>query len=331
MTVRALVLALVVLLAGCSAQVPPVPSVDSVRDGGSSSPWGEETLTVALRYDASTDRDFAPLVSRALAYWEAHAAEYAGYAVDYRLVPDAADPDVVVTVVEEIPDCGTEEHAAGCAPHVTRGPVERPVRVQVRTGFSDASTVQVLKHEFGHILGLDHGDPPLGVMTARSELTTLPRPNATERAFPWNHTTLSVAVDLAAVPASERDAVRRQIDAALDYYDRGADGTVPENVSFEYVASPERADVAIRFTERSPCHEGPASCGTLSGPDPDGDGAMETYTDLTITLTGIDADAVAWHVARWLGTGFGFDEESEFPEPLRRDATAREQRSEWWR
>ncbi|MFB6170962.1 MAG: matrixin family metalloprotease [Haloarculaceae archaeon] len=324
---RALALVLLVVLAGCATSYAANP----LWTGDDDNPWREETLTVAVHAPPGDARNYQPLVRQALDYWEQHAEQYAGYPIAYQIDDDSADPDLNVSFVPDVTDCGSETHTAGCAPVLTEPTqVHRPVTVRVRTDFSDASTVRVLEHELGHTLGLSHSDAPQPLMAARSQLTTLPQPNATERALPWNHSDLRVYVDDAAVASADRAEVERQIGAALDYYDRGAEGTVPENVSFVRVDDPARADVVVEFRDTDACTAGSGTCGSVAGVDPDGDGALERYTKLHVTVVGIDPAAVGWHVGYWLGYGFGFDENSDYPPPFR-DASYEERRSEWWR
>lgn len=333
--------ALLLVLAGCSmpsvdgspttapdsqAKAEGSPTAEAAAVGRN--PWPTDELTVAIDAPVGDDRDYAPLVRRAIGYWEERSRRYAGYEIDYRFAPDAGDPDVLVSFVDEVEGCDNISEAAGCAPYVTPGTrVPDPARIQVRTGLSNESTALVLQHELGHTLGLDHGDPPERVMAANTALTTLPQPNATERALAWTDAELSVFVDYA--NASADAAVRRQVRHALDYYDRGAGGTVPENVSFTTTDDRAAADVVVEFPGDSPCTAGSGSCGYRFGHDLDGDGALETYNRLRITTTGIEPRAVGWHVAYWLGYGFGFDENGDWPAVLR-DATDRERRGAWW-
>jgi hypothetical protein len=292
-------------------------------------PWGEAPLVVGI--DApDSDPSYAPLVEEATAYWATNAEQYAGYDIDYRVDPNAESPDIVVTFVDDVPTCGSTRDAVGCAPLVTDSTqVDPPERVYVKTGLSTESTVLVLKHELGHTLGLRHTDEPRDVMRAESVLYTQPKPNATERAFPWRDSEFTVYVD--ETNSSDPAGTREQVQHALTYYETGADGAagVPSNLSFRFVDSADDADVVVRFSETSPCGEGAGSCFQTLGPDPDGDGAIETYSKLRITLVDLDTPAVGWHVGNWLAYGFGMEDVDERPEPFQK-ASYSDRRSAWW-
>jgi hypothetical protein len=355
---RVLLLVALVVLAGCiafsgsptSGPDAPAPAVTDPNDVDDT----RESSALVVGIDAPGSRTFEPPVRRALAYWERNAERYADAPMTFRLAPDAADPDVTVAFVPTIDDCGAHGHTAGCAPLLTDSATADDAEVRVLDDLSNASTSLVVEHEIGHVLGLDHGDAPQAVMAPRTTLTTRPEPDASERALPWASSTLSVFVERRTgsnasgtestvggrtapgdrtagdrTAAGERGVRGEQIEHALDYYARGAGGTVPENVSFERAASPANADVVVRFAEHSPCGSDRGSCGSVLGTDPDGDGALETHTKLTITLTDLDGEAVGWHVARWLGYGFGLDGR-EYPPVLRESASYGERRSAWW-
>jgi hypothetical protein len=328
---KALGLALLMVASGCTA----VSDSGLLGDRWQGDPDNHfRSETVAVSYDpGDRDREYGPIVRAAADYWSDHSDHYAGFPVSFRVVADRAESDVHVRFVDRIEDCGTHdgERTVGCAPILTdQGQVDRPVDVQVRTGFSNDSTVAVLKHELGHTLGLTHADEPQAVMRPESRLTTPPEPNATDRALPWQAETLAVYTDYGDVPSSEREATDRQVTEALAYYERGAGGTVPEAVAFRRVADPADAHLVITVTDESDCRATAGSCGTVRGADPDGDGALEYYTRLEIAVVGLDTAAVGWHVGRRLGFGFGLDTDAEYPPPLRENVTYDQRRSEWW-
>ncbi|ELZ92945.1 Matrixin [Haloferax mucosum ATCC BAA-1512] len=302
----------------------PTPTTTPASGFG---PWGSDPVVIAVEVPEGDDREYASLVSEAAAFWEANDARYLGYEIDYEVDADARNPDLVVRFSDDIPECSGQADAAGCAPYITdRRQIDRPETVYVRTGFGDRSTAEVIEHELGHTLGLDHDDEPAELMNATSILYTLPRTNATDKAFPWDDSSFTVYVN--DTGAADTDAARDQVRNALDYYTDGAPG-MPDNVTFTYVSDPDEAEVRISFAETSPCVRGAASCAAASGYDPDGDGALETYGGLRIVLVDLDTDAVGWHVGYWFAHYLGAEDDEDKPDPFR-NATYSERRSEWW-
>lgn len=304
------------VLAGCGGIVEQADSVT----GSDEHPFAGEQVTVVVN---GTDRERA-LAADGLAYWAANATDYAGFDVAFRVVapgkrPDGG-PDVRLRFVETVGACGDTEFPAGCAPRVNASTgVDRPATVAIRRGLSDDATRLVVRHETGHLLGLTHTDRPRDVMTHERDLATLPRPDATERANPWNDTTLTVAL-----VGGDAD-YGSELDYALAYVREGADGAVPENVSVRVVENATAADVTVRTVGSDDCTDGAGSCLLLEGPDPDQDGAIETYTSAEIRLVGVDTDAASWHIAsQFVGTFHTADS------PDRLDAAdARERRGAW--
>jgi len=330
---RTLLAAGLLVLAGCTTTAPgTADSATTAPDRAMTdaapdrtNPWGESTLTVAINDSSNSSREFEPLVRSSLEFWANNTTRYVGYPLEFELDRDADDPDVVVRFVDRIESCANVTGAAGCAPFVTDSShVSRPVSVDVVDSYSNASTRLILKHELGHVLGLNHSAEPQSVMAPTSQLETLPRTNATERRLPWDDPNFTVHVDDGGDPA-----VREQVRHALDYYADGADGAVPANVTYEFVDNRTEAEVVVNVSDELPCREGSGSCGRVQGIDPDGDDALERYDELRVTLSGVDDDAVGWHVGYWLGYSFGFETESEWPEPFR-DATYEDRRTEWW-
>ena len=231
--------------------------------------------------------------------------------------------DVSLRFVGTVGACGDTEFPAGCAPRIDASTgVDRPATVEVRRGLADESTRLVVRHEAGHLLGLGHTDRPRDVMAHERDLATLPRPNATERANPWNGSTVTVAL----VDAGEdRDRYRAELDYALDYVREGADGAVPADVSVRVVEDPGAADVVVRPASADDCTAGEGSCLFLEGTDPDADGAIETYTSAEIRLVGLDTDAASWHIASQL---VGTFHTGDTPDRLDETDT-RERRGAW--
>jgi hypothetical protein len=324
---RAVLVALVLVLAGCS--VPSLPFSPDSAATEDVEPWAETEFVVAVEANESFAKH-ERAVRNATRYWEREGERYLGHPVAFRVAPNASDPDIVVRAVAAITDCGAQDHAAGCAPYAED--LRRrsdPATVRIKTGFDLPSTSQVTRHEFGHLLGLEHDDEPQAIMASRTVLATTAKRNVTERPLPWQSPTLTVYVDESTVDPADRSTVREQVDHAITYYNEGADGSVPANVTFTRVDDPATADVQVSFPTTLPCGETPGSCARLSGLDPDDDGALEWYTAASIYVGGVESRQVGWHVGRWFGSALGADDDADLPEPFR-DAPYHDDRRDWW-
>lgn len=268
-------------------------------------PWGVEPIEVVVENPSGLDTDIHPEVMQALNYWEDEIDPGKRYQPDFRMVSESEHPEIRVEVVKTIDGCGVHEDsvALGCAPVIPQNAtVTDPVTVQVRAGHSPDVMREILKHEFGHVLGYSHYEGPENVMAgdlssrAPDEVT-----DAVDRRFPWASDALDVAV---VAEAGSEAEVRERVRRALTYYEHGADGTVVAPPTFELVDDPEEADIVVELRDSvTDCDVvgRQSSCAHWDGPDVDRDEAPEYLTDAHIVIGSGGHEYAGWHVGYWLG------------------------------
>ena len=158
-----------------------------------------------------------------------------------------------------------------------------------RYDLNDESTVTALEHAFGRTLGRTHAaSDELPFVSETFGGVLLREPDATARGFPWDHTPLTVAVEVGwehAPKSVERD-YERQAEQAIRYDDEGADGSTPDSLRSRLVSTVTDADVVIRVVEHD---EGDRAgvkwrwFGRDDDGDDDGDDACEEVTGVEIS------------------------------------------------
>lgn len=362
MRYRVLSIVLLVVLAGCSGGTPPsatttptdnadLPTTSTEQPATTTetapptsrttvvttteppnNPWQSETVTVAVEHwnTSGVPALYLDSVRNATQYWNQAYQNYSEFEdIHFEVEPNATSPDITVSIASTVEYCGgtVNETFVGCADiHDSGDVVYGESSVEIEAGYTPQSTNETMRHEFGHLLGLEHGMEPTSLMAATHETVALSEPNATERAYPWLTTNLTVAIT-----GSPSETQRDQIHHALAYYEDGAGGLLTEQrPDFTVVRDSDSADIVIDVARNSwACgqqYEG-GSCGELFGYNEDVDGALEYYSAATITLAATDDETTAWHVAYWLAYDFGATAD-EIPEPLDREDD--DPRSAWW-
>lgn len=292
-------------------------------------PWlGKNELTVKVSSRSNVDQDITSAVEDALEYWESNDDRYAYYNATFTLDSDAEDPDILIQAVDSVSVCGGGDTTStiGCASLLTQGQLASDLeRVNVVAGYNQATTTQIVKHELGHLYGLEHGDEPADIMKPTVETETLPQTDAVDKENPWEQSTLNVYVDYDTFDAPQA-TVEQQITYTLDYYNSGADGYTPDGVNFVEVSSEADADITITSYTDSvsdfPCSFDYGSCNTIYGSSPDADEALETFEAQEISIRLSDSDTIGYHVGYNLNTF-----SAGAPPPFREDAD----RDGWWR
>ena len=304
--------------------------VDGVRtfdDRAYRDPWpATQPVVVGVENDVSPSRNVTGLVEDAVAYWESGAgAPHRNYTTEFAVRPDASDPDVTVAVVEDVVACGTEPsgYTVGCAPVLDRYDLaDEESTIRVAAGYTDASTRETLRHEFGHLHGRLHGQDPLPLMNATGEKTRLPQPNASERRNAWEFSSVDVYLGRDNLTSLQRDNFQGESIAALRWVENGAGGAVRADIDYELVDDRSDADVVIEYSNDD--FGDSASTSDRLGRDVDADEALEVVSSQRIVIADtVDTRNVGYHVAYWLVAPF-FEDSSEHPEPIDLDDDDRE-------
>jgi len=343
---RVLLVTLLIVLAGCGGQT--VPSTEAgVPDQTSSStstasptPTATPTPTppnnpyesdpVVIGIENPTNRSYLPLVEQTVAYWEDNASRYGEYRANYEIRPNESEPDIRIKFTDEIYRCGNEigDNILGCAPYPDSIEPYATAEVHIETrddyGFyTNASVVETLKHEFGHLYGIEHGEEPMPLMKAKSAANLTSQSNATEQAVPWPDNTIYVYVDEESFASSISDDIDEQVSNTIAWFNAGR-GTTPDNVTVERVERESEANIIIK-SGNTPDDVRSTTNG-IYGRDIDNDGALEYYTNMTVIIDpNVDSSDFGWHVGYWLDSVVNPDETSEpFENPEGGD------RRDWW-
>lgn len=289
----------------------PDPSTEMLN------PWDEEVVTVGMgdEPESWTEAEIAAVES-AIHYWNAREDIYTDHQVTFAFVGNSTRPDVQVQFVPYIDNCGVSADSAvtlACAPRYDEGEEATvPTSIRVREGRDEAALARSVKHEFGHILGLRHGEEPMPLMaetTAWEPRATVM--NASERRYPWHDRVLSVSIEQDGT--YRQGALRAHVKEALAYYENADsrwDGPSPE---FVLVQDPARADIRLRVSRTDECDVGGGYCWTAAGEQLDKDEAIEYYTRFNATFGSLDARYLSWYAGRVIGYAIGADDESELP------------------
>lgn len=304
--------------------VGPRPSrYDAVREVAQTetvaepNPWGEPTVTVGVQARDGEPNGVERLaVEETVAYWNDHSAAYSSYDVEFEFAPDEPRPDISVYYVSHIDDCGVSKGGAitlACAPRFDEGETASvPTTVRVRDSRPLGDLRFSVKHEFGHLLGLRHGEGPMPLMAERTAFEPgHPVIDATERGNPFHDPTISVAVTQDGT--YEQAVLEAHVREALDYYETESVSPLEATARFRMIDDPERADIVLRVTRDEACSADGSYCWTVTGEQLDRDAPLEYYTGFEATFSDPEPRYLSWYIGRVMGFAMGAQDESELP------------------
>lgn len=262
-------------------------------------PWRKEPIVIGIDQPSDTNKNYTKHVIQAVEYWDENAEGHTSWTPVFVVRANAESPDIEIRFVSKIDRCGVESGGItiGCAPVLSADSTARQTElVRVNMGLTNASTYRVIRHELGHVLGLEHGEGPGDVMAPY------------DRVYDQ---VIRVNLQFETTATHEQRDTRRQLWYALEYYSGGADGLVNEDVEFAVIEDRSDADIVIEVNR----------AGSESR-------AFTDERQVIVEVNGISLDKRGWHIGYWLGFYFGATSTSELPPPF--DEPNADPRVGWW-
>jgi len=130
-------------------------------------PFEEDPIRVNLTYGENVSHhDYSAEVNATLDYWMDNDERYGNYSANWTVVNE--DPDLTIAFVDEINVCGMDvlvlDEFTGCAPLLNTSMDVEHDTVRIVARDNKTAVLRTLKHEFGHIYGLNHSDRPQPLM-----------------------------------------------------------------------------------------------------------------------------------------------------------------------
>lgn len=289
----------------------PTPTPTPTPDPRLENPWGKKEIVVGLSGHGNYSKDLTNITRSALDYWEENDEQYSEFVINYRLEPNASNPDLLIQFTNSVSFCsGTLDFTAftGCAPLLTSADSVSSETIRIEADWGPRDVEATLKHELGHTMGLDHSDDPTWLMSGSDADGA--EQDATDRDWPWyGEGNLTVAIEPGTIENDNQTAVE-DTKKAVEWYNENSDEL--DEISLEYVHEPDRADILFSgsATPSLTLRLTPGSRAYYYGLDYDSDDSIEEITYAFVQMR--EVSSVEYHVGYWLGRLLGLDR-SELP------------------